>query len=171
MTHTVAMNTGSGTREFESWYRESYRTVAESIALMAGSRALADDVVAEAFARALERWPRVSSMDSPEGWVLVVARNLLRRTQRRRALEARVIGRVAARGTISEVPLGDDELWRAVAQLTPREREVVAWRYVMDLKEADAARQMSISPGTVARLLHDARKKLRDELAKNATEA
>ena len=165
------MNTGSGTREFESWYRASCRTVAESIALIAGSRALADDGVAEAFARALERWPRVSSMDSPEGWVLVVARNLLRRTQRRRTLETSVIGRVAARRATVEVPLGDDDLWRAVAQLTSREREAVAWRSVMDLKEADAARQMSISPRTVARLLHGARKKLRDELAKNTAEA
>ena len=44
-----------------------------------GTRAATGEAVDEAFARALERWPRVRTMDSPMGWTFTVARNRLRR--------------------------------------------------------------------------------------------
>ena len=70
---------------FEDWYREHYRHVFASVLVVSGNRPATADAVDEAFARALERWPRVRTMDSPLGWTFTVARNLLRRSARRAA--------------------------------------------------------------------------------------
>ena len=50
--------------------------------LAAGTRdlALAEDVLADAFERALRHWPESGVPDNPEGWLLTVARNRLRDT-------------------------------------------------------------------------------------------
>lgn len=69
---------------------ESVRTVAERaartgygrlVALLAASTrdvALAEDVLADAFERALATWTESGIPDNPEGWLLTVARNRLR---------------------------------------------------------------------------------------------
>jgi predicted RNA polymerase sigma factor len=69
---------------------ESVRAVAERaaragygrlVALLAASTrdvALAEDVLADAFERALLTWPGSGIPDNPEGWLLTVARNRLR---------------------------------------------------------------------------------------------
>jgi len=69
---------------------ESVRAVAERaartgygrlVALLAASTrdvALAEDVLADAFERALTTWPDAGIPDNPEGWLLTVARNRLR---------------------------------------------------------------------------------------------
>ena len=72
---------------FAAWYREQYRPVFASALLVSGDHGNTADAVDEAFARAWERWPRVRAMESPAGWTFIVARNLLRRSARRRARE------------------------------------------------------------------------------------
>lgn len=123
---------------------------------------MAEEVTAEAFVRALERWERVSEMRSPGGWVHRVAMNLLRRRMRRRRLEE-----VLLRGRV-DVPPGspvvDPALWQAVRALPARMREAVSLRYIADLTEAEVAERMGIAPGTVAATLHRARGKLAAEL-------
>ncbi len=73
--------------------------------LAAGTRdlALAEDVLADAFERALRSWPTSGVPDNPEGWLLTVARNRLRD----------VVGSTAAR---TSVPLDSDD--RRLAVLT-----------------------------------------------------
>ena len=66
------------TADFEGWYRTEHRRLVAALAVSSGSVEVAQDVVSEAFARALERWDRVSRMESPTGWVRQVAVNLLR---------------------------------------------------------------------------------------------
>ncbi len=73
--------------------------------LAAGTRdlALAEDVLADAFERALRSWPTSGVPDNPEGWLLTVARNRLRDA----------VGSAAARTSVSLDP--DD---RGLAVLT-----------------------------------------------------
>jgi RNA polymerase sigma factor (sigma-70 family) len=42
-----------------------------------------------------------------------------------------------------------DEVWRALGQLAPGQRRVVVLRYYEDLSEAEVARLLHISVGTV----------------------
>ena len=68
------------------------------LALLAASTrdlALAEDVLADAFERALARWPTSGIPENPEGWMLTVARNRLRD----------VVGSAARR---TSVPLSHD---------------------------------------------------------------
>jgi RNA polymerase sigma factor (sigma-70 family) len=143
---------------FAEWYREHYRRVFASVLVISGDRSAVGDAVDEAFARALERWPRVSAMGSPVGWTFTVARNQLRRNARRRARE-----RELATAPAPE-PEVDIALWETVRALPNRERELVALRYIAGLTESQIASTLGIAPGTVARGLHDARAHLHSML-------
>ncbi|HEX2362878.1 MAG TPA: hypothetical protein VHI11_12465 [Jiangellaceae bacterium] len=45
------------TEEFSAWYRTLWAPVLRSVTVTVGDRDLAEEAVAEAFARALARWP------------------------------------------------------------------------------------------------------------------
>ena len=45
---------------------------------------LGEDIAQEAFYRTLRRWPKVSKLDHPEAWTMVVALNCGRDVARRR---------------------------------------------------------------------------------------
>lgn len=164
---------------FDAWYRDEHPKVLAAILVRAEDRGLAEEVVAEAFVRALERWPRVRAMRSPGAWTYRVAGNLLKRRLRRRGLERRLLGAAAAAdptpwATAPECPAvaapeavsdQDPGLWQAVWQLPPRQREAVALRYVADLSETEVAARMGVAPGTVAATLNAARSRLAGSLA------
>jgi RNA polymerase sigma factor (sigma-70 family) len=143
---------------FEDWYREHYRRVFSSVLVVSGNRAATAEAVDEAFARALERWPRVRTMASPIGWTFTVARNLLRGAGKRAARD-----RVVA-ALVHPEPEIDVALWDTVRALPKRERELIALRYVADLTEPEIAATLGIANGTVARGLHDARAHLHSML-------
>ncbi|HXY84839.1 MAG TPA: RNA polymerase sigma factor [Gaiellaceae bacterium] len=71
----------------ESVFREEWgRTVSVLIRVL-GDFALAEDAVQDAFATALERWPRDGEPDNPGAWILTAARNrALDRIRRDRTL-------------------------------------------------------------------------------------
>lgn len=144
---------------FEDWYREHYRRVFAAVLVVAGNRVATAEAVDEAFARALERWPRVRAMGSPAGWTFTVARNLVRRAAKRAAKERTV------EISMPPVPEIDVALWDLVRSLAKRERELIALRYVAGMTEAEIASTLGIAPGTVARGLHDARAHLHTKLA------
>jgi len=54
--------------------RESYGKLLAYVASRSGDLATAEDALADAFAAALERWPRQGLPDAPEAWLLVAAR-------------------------------------------------------------------------------------------------
>jgi RNA polymerase sigma factor (sigma-70 family) len=148
--------------DFDSWYRANHRRILASVALIVGDVDTASDIVDEACTRALERWPRVSTMASVDGWVFRVAMNLSKRRAARAAAERRIVAADASRARRSHVDAADYDvdLWAAVAALPRREREAVTLRYVAGLPERDVAAAMGVAPGTAARTLHDARARL-----------
>jgi RNA polymerase sigma-70 factor, ECF subfamily len=143
---------------FESWYRREHPRLLAALTVATGSVDTAQDLVSEAFARALERWERVSAMDSPGGWVRQVAVNLVRRTERRAALERRLLGRAPLREMSPPADVIEPELWSAVLALPPRQRAVLGLRVVLDLSQEETARLLGIRPGTVSATLIDARR-------------
>jgi len=152
----------AGGRDFGTWYAGEHPRLYASMLVIAGNQELAAEATDEAFSRALERWPRVGGMESPAGWTYRVAVNVLRRTQRRRSFEQRLLPRLVNRDVV-RAPEG--EVWDAVRALTPRQRLAVALRYVADLTERDIAEAMGVTRGTVASTLADARRALAGALA------
>lgn len=58
---------------FDAFYSGSVRRVTGQLYAMTGSRAEAEDCVQEAYARAWQRWDKVSGYGDPEAWVRTVA--------------------------------------------------------------------------------------------------
>jgi DNA-directed RNA polymerase specialized sigma24 family protein len=156
--------------DFERWYLREHPRVLAACAALAGNIDAANDAADEAFVRALERWPLVSQMASPGGWVQVVALNQLRRVLRRRRRERLLFARRPS--SVNGDPPGltpDPDLWAAVAALPSRQRAVVVLRYVQDLPQAAIGEVMGISRGTVASMLSGAQARLRLVLAESLT--
>jgi RNA polymerase sigma-70 factor (ECF subfamily) len=150
------MSRAASDEEFEAWYLGQYRRVFASIYMVTGDRASSEEAVDEAFARAYERWSRVGRMESPVGWVWVVARNAVRASRRADWRRATMLRRVPIDGQVPPPDMAI-ELWDAVRRLPRRQREVIALRYLADMRDVDIAQALGIAPGNVARTLHDAR--------------
>jgi RNA polymerase sigma-70 factor, ECF subfamily len=147
-------------REFGDFYEREAPTLVRTVSLVTGEPALAEDAVAEAFARAWARWGKVRGHDRPAAWVTRVALNQCWSRRRRRQVEQRKRHLVASSEPIHDPDPGDSSLWEAVRQLPRHERVLVALRYVADLPEKEIAETLGLSRGTVASGLHRARHKL-----------
>jgi DNA-directed RNA polymerase specialized sigma24 family protein len=148
---------GPGPGSFDRWYAREHPRLITTLLLATGEVELAVEGVDEACARALERWDRVGSMESPTGWAFRVALNHARRSARRRALEQRLWFR---RPKDTPVPAPAGEIWQLVSVLPPRQREVVVLRHIGDLREAEIAQVLGISRSTVSSTLADAHRRL-----------
>ena len=162
----VRLGTGEGAGEhmaveaattFDELFRRRYEPMVRVAFLLVGSRAEAEDVVQDAFARVELRWGR---MDNPEGYLHRCVVNRSHDTLRRRRLEQR-FGRLR-RDETSE--LQADELGDALAALPPKRRAAVVLRYYAGLREREIAEVLGVRPGTVKSMLHRALAQLRQEI-------
>ena len=160
---------GTDAPHFEDWYRGSQPKLASALLAVCGDPVLAREATDEAFARALERWSRLSTMDSPEAWVYRTAVNVVRRRARRAALEQRLLRR-SSLVPREPVPGWDLDLLAAIRDLPPRQRTAVALHYIADLSVEDTAATMRVKRGTVLATIHAARAHLRDALSDSEEE-
>jgi RNA polymerase sigma-70 factor (ECF subfamily) len=144
--------------EFDGWYRTYHPVLVAALTVVAGNGSAGRDAADEALVRAYERWHRVAVMTSPEAWTYTVGVNLVRRRARRASVEARLGIRTDRR------PAAPPELrldvWDAVRDLPPRQREAIALRYLLDLSETQVADVMGIAVGTASATLATARRAL-----------
>ncbi|GAA5188589.1 SigE family RNA polymerase sigma factor [Rugosimonospora acidiphila] len=136
------------------------RLVAQLYALT-GDFGEAQDVVHEAFAKALVRPGQLARADNPEAWLRTVAVNLARSRYRRRAVFDRLVrtGRVD-RPEASVPGLSPDRvaLVAALQRLPHAVRESIVLHHLADLPVAEIAAVLGCSPSTVkARLVRGRR--------------
>lgn len=115
------------------------------------------DLVQDALVRVLPRWDRIRS-DDPEGYVrrAMVNRNIsVWRSRRRERLTAE------PPEISGDDVVPDQVLWAALRRLPPRQRTVIALRYLSDLTEVETAALMGCSVGTVKSQASDAMRTLR----------
>lgn len=156
--------------DFTAFYNREAPRLVRSLTLSVGSPGLAEDAVAEAFARAWLRWPQVSRYERPAGWVMRVALNETRSRARRRRVERRKAPVVATPDAVAGPQPPATDLWNAVARLPQRERTLVALRYVADLPQTEIAELLGIPVGTVASGLNRARQRLGTALGRSHEE-
>jgi RNA polymerase sigma-70 factor (ECF subfamily) len=134
--------------EFASFY-EAYRDDCMRVVLASsGDPELAEDLVAEAFARAWVSWPTVSRHPAPHAWVIRTALNVRVSWWRRRRREVAYAGQDVT-AAAAETAGVDAALMRALRQLPARQREVVALRVFLDLDTQSTAQVLGIAAGTV----------------------
>ncbi|MBE1603209.1 sigma-70 family RNA polymerase sigma factor [Actinopolymorpha pittospori] len=128
----------------------------------------ARDVACEALARLLEHWDSLGhDLDHCTAWTLRVTRNLAVDVLRRRARE-----RELSEPVLHVADTGSELLLRmaildAVRGLPERQRRVIALRYLLDQSQADVARALGVTPGTVATHASRALSSLRAALEKS----
>jgi RNA polymerase sigma-70 factor (ECF subfamily) len=156
---------------FAEFFRESWEPCLKAVAASTGDLLLAEEQVAEAFARAWTSWRKVSRHPAPRAWVVRTALNAGASWWRRRGRELPLADHeVVAPGTTGAGL--DTVLLTALRRLPARQREVVVLRVFLDLDVETTAAQLAIAPGTVRAHLSRAVAALRGELAHaNTTEA
>ena len=138
-----------------------------AVLVSVGDRDTAQDLVAEAFARAWASWPTVSAHPAPAAWVVRTALNagVSRWRRRRREVPVADLAIVADRPADDAGNGGlDPRIMAALERLPERQRQVVALRLFLDLDTEHTARMLGVAPGTVQAHLGRAMASLRSEL-------
>jgi RNA polymerase sigma-70 factor (ECF subfamily) len=141
----------AGEREFSEFVSARMPAVRGWAYLLTGDHARAEDLVQHAFAATYRHWRRISP-ESAEAYVRRAVLNAhLSWWRRGWSRHEQLFGEVPDRaGADPMVSLEErDEMWAALAELPPRQRAVLVLRYYEDLPEAEIARVLDISPGTV----------------------
>ena len=151
--------------EFEQLYRDHAEPLFSFLAYRTGDRALAEEIAAEAFARAYgarSRFDRRRASGST--WLYGIALNLARDHARRAVTHDRAMDRVAASGTGAAPEEPADarlSVMAAIAQLSAEEREAVALRYGADLTAPQIAAVLDEPLTTVEGRIYRGLRKLR----------
>lgn len=130
-------------------YDVSYGRLVAQVFAICGDQHEAEDIVQDAFAKALGNAARFRSVDNPEAWLRTVALNLLRSRWRRVVRWRRLMP--ALPGPVAEVELSADHLAlvEALTKLAPGLREVVVLHHLADLSTREIAATTGIAEGTV----------------------
>jgi len=154
--------------DFAEFYARSKDECLFAVLVSVGDRDIAQDLVAEAFARAWASWRTVSRHPAPTAWVVRTAlnANISRWRRRRREIAIPDPGLVADlaaadAGADSSV---DPRIMAALMRLPARQRQVVTLRLLLDLDTSRTAQVLGIAPGTVQAHLGRAMASLRDDL-------
>ncbi len=146
--------------DLEALYRERYLGFRRALAAATGSYELAHDVVQEAFARALTN-PQRYRGDAPLGaWVWGIAVRVA--SEERRSSGFASLDEVI--DTELPEPARDPELREALRALPPRRRLIFFLRYFADMTYREIAVACSISEGTVAASIAQARASIAEAL-------
>jgi RNA polymerase sigma-70 factor (ECF subfamily) len=127
---------------FRACQRDLLRTI---VPLVGGDRAAAEDVVAEAFARAQREWHRVGRYDRPDLWLRRVALNLAISAHRTRVRRRDRRPDPQPEATLDDASV---EVLDAVRSLPERQAQVVVLVYFAGETVASAARLLGIGEPT-----------------------
>jgi RNA polymerase sigma-70 factor, ECF subfamily len=142
--------------DFDALFREAGSGVFRTLyAYTGGRRDIAEEAMAEAFARALAR---SGAIRDPIAWIYRTAFRLANeelRAERRRG---------PAPADEGSAPPELSGLIDALRRLSPNQRAAIVLRHVLDLDVAEVAHRMGTATPTVRVHIHRGRKKLRELL-------
>jgi RNA polymerase sigma-70 factor (ECF subfamily) len=149
---------------------ERARVLATAIRIGHGDFELAEEAVQDAFEAALARWPVDGVPAEPRGWLVMVARNKIVDTIRRRIKLREIVGQQALDdepiGELDRPAVGDDRLRLMFTCCHPalaREAQVaLTLRTLGGLTTDEIARAFLAAPVTMAQRLVRAKSKIRD---------
>jgi RNA polymerase sigma-70 factor (sigma-E family) len=134
--------------EFDEFVLASWPRLRWTAYLLVGDHHLAEDLTQTALVRTYAVWHKVRREDALAYTRKVLVNANIDRLRRRHLRE---VGGVEA-DDLRPADTGAedrDQLVRLLATLTDRERKVVVLRHYYDLSEADVARELGVSVGTV----------------------
>jgi RNA polymerase sigma-70 factor (sigma-E family) len=146
------MGTMSG--DFAGFFAAAWPRLYPMAAAVAGERGAAEDALQAAFAKAYSRWDKVCAAEHPEAYVRRIVLNEIAGVRRYGfARRERPSEQLPLDSRSHDSPEADvvrrDEVLAALRALPPRQRAVLVLRYYEDLSEAEIARSLGCSRGTV----------------------
>ena len=145
----------------EVWYREYGAALLRYLGRRFGSQG-ADDLLQETFVQALRRPQKAGEAVSARAWLFGIARHVGISAFRRKKVMAQLPEGVTAGDADVDQRIG--EMRQAIAKLPQDMRETLELRLADDLSYEEIAAVLEIPVGTVRSRLHNAVKKLREEM-------
>jgi RNA polymerase sigma-70 factor (ECF subfamily) len=148
---------------FDEFYLSTREAVLRQLTAMTLDRELAADAVQEAYARAWQRWPRVSRLGEPSAWVRTVAWRLAVSQFRRRAVASRMLRRLQQERDPVDVEASADvaiDVVTALRALSAEHRRVLVLHELVGMSVREVAAETGVAEGTVKSRLSRARERL-----------
>jgi RNA polymerase sigma-70 factor (sigma-E family) len=148
---------------FSAFVAARSRHLLQAAHLLTGDRHRAEDLLQTALTRAYLRWDRIVDED-PEGYVRRTMVNAHIDWWRRKPWREEPTDVLPDRAVSEPDTDARAALLAALATLSRRQRAVMVLRYYEDMSEADIARTLGCSPGTVKSAASRATARLRELL-------
>jgi RNA polymerase sigma factor (sigma-70 family) len=159
------------TARFDALYRETASDVYAYVFTLLRDRAAAEDVTAQTFERAYRKQAAFdAARGSQRAWLFGIARNAALDELRARKRTAALHGDPEDPGNAGGTPSDDDAeeaalrraaVRAALADLDPRERELIALKFHAGLSNAEIAKVLGISAANAGTRVHRAVTRLR----------
>jgi len=146
---------------FEDFFEQEQDRLLRVLWIVTGSLQEAEDIVQDAFLRVWERWPKVSVMESPTGYLHRAAMNIFRNRYRQARLGLRRA--IWAAPPIDAFGSIDDRIAvsSALASLTRRQRAALVLTELLGYPADEAGRMLGVRASTVRSLSASGRATLR----------
>ncbi len=161
----TAISEASSDGDFDAFFAAEHERLFRAMVLLCGDPAEADDLAQEGFVAVLEKWDRVSVMDSPVAYLYRAAVNAHRSRVRRAVRWARRSLFERGAEDVSDAALTRTEVRRALWTLSDEQRSAVVLVDWVGLSAEEAGTVLGIEATGVRTRLHRARKALREELS------
>jgi RNA polymerase sigma-70 factor (ECF subfamily) len=150
--------------QFDAFYRDTSRRLLRYAYGLTGDAAEAQDLVQEAYARAWQRWRRLTGYQDPEAWLRLVVNRLA--TDRWRRLGVQRLRAAADRPAEPSAEPSENTvlLVAAMRALPVTQRRALALYYLLDRSVAEIATETGVSTGTVKSWLSRGRAALAESL-------
>ncbi|MEU8024364.1 sigma-70 family RNA polymerase sigma factor [Micromonospora harpali] len=146
--------------EFDAFYSASAHRVLGQLYAMVGNRAEAEDAVAEAYARAWDRWAAVRGCDSPEAWVRRVAYRVAVSAWRKTVNRMRAHRREATEQRVDAASVDHVAIVAALRHIPAEQRRAVVLHHLVGLSVAEIAAEVGTNENTVKTRLARGRRAL-----------
>ena len=152
--------------ELTALFLDHYDPLRRLAYVMLGDAQQAEEIVQEAFAKAMTRWNLFARAEHPHAYMRQIVVNLCRSKIRRFVLERKVTEMFKHDEERAEPVPGVEahglnlDVWDAVRKLPDRQRACIVLRYLEDMTEPEVADVLGIPVGTVKSQLNRARGKL-----------
>ena len=158
-------------RTIETLYRSESGRILATLVRLVGDLDLAEEVMHEAFAAALETWPQTGLPDKPRPWLISAGRfkaiDVMRRRARFDAAQSDIALQLEAHEAPQEEELEDDRLrliFTCCHPALPSEGQVaLTLREVCGLTTEEIARAFLVTPATLAQRIVRAKAVIRDK--------
>lgn len=147
---------------FEDFFEDEQERLLRLLWMVTGSLQEAEDIVQDAFLRVWERWPKVSAMDSPTGYLHHAAMNIFRNRFRRARLALRTV--IGSDPPVDAFASAEDRISvsSALGSLTRKQRAALVLTDLLGYPAEEAGRMLGVRGSTVRSLSSTARAVLRD---------